>query len=218
MRRRLPMLLALSWLLAATGTAPADQAGDYERIRTDWERDGTITPCAYSEQELENAKAVAASNPDDAYTDFPAQLDRELARRRSGACGGRTPESLRRRSVLRDIRIVRVSGTGDARRESVLIRNTGRRTVSLRGATLRNRTGARARFPPEMRLARGRSARVRVGCAAGYRSASVEGRTAWLCRRRPLLRDSGDVARLADRGGIVVSQRGFGRYRRVPAF
>src|SRR5688572_4514871 len=84
------------------------------RMRAAGRRDGNITPCRFSEEQLSNARAIADSNPDDQYTDFPAEIDRELARVRSGACRGRTPDSERDASPLAGLRIVRVGATGAA--------------------------------------------------------------------------------------------------------
>lgn len=199
--------------------APAALAGpneDYAAVRADWQRDGTITACRFSERQLENARRIAASNPDDQYTDLPAQIDRELARIRAGRCEGRPPDAVRERSPLAALRITRTSPRGGAARESVRIRNRGRSIVDLTGATIRNRRGARARLPRGLKLRRGATLTVRIGCLRGRRTA--RGRVAYACRRRALFADRGDVARLADRRGFVVSQRGFGRFRGTASF
>lgn len=212
-------LIVTAALLGALAVAPPVQAGpaeDYQAVRADWQRDGNITPCRFSEEQLANARAVADGNPDDQYTGFPAEIDRELARTRSGGCRGRTPDAERDTSRLAGLRIVSVSARGGASREFARVRNSGRRTVTLDGATLRNRRGARARLPRGVRVRPGQTVTIRVGCLRGRRAA--RGRTVYTCRRSDLLADSGDVARLADRSGIVVSQRGFGRYRNAVAF
>lgn len=217
---RLPALvcaLACASLLGAPA-AFAGQADDFEMVRADWQRDGTITPCRFSEEELRNAKAVAEGNPDLAYTSFPSEVDRELTRRGSRACAGRTPDSVRRTSPLARVRIVAVSGRGRASRESLRITNGGRRTVSLGGASLRNRSGGLVRLPRGLRLRAGRTLTVRIGCAPGQRRPSFRGSRAFACSRRALFADSGDVARLVDRRRVAVSQRGFGRFRRAARF
>ena len=213
------LLFLAAALVSALALAPPASAGpteDYQSVRADWRRDGNITPCRFSEEQLSNARAIADANPDDQYTDFPAEIDRELARVRSGACRGRTPDTERDASPLAGLRIVRVGATGAAAREFVRVRNTGRRTISLNGATVRNRRGARARLPRGVRVRRGATVTIRLGCLRGRRTA--RGRTVYACRRSGLFADGGDVARLADRQGIVVSQRGFGRYRSTVAF
>jgi hypothetical protein len=207
---------ALAGTLALPSPAAAGPAEDYQAVRADWQRDGSITPCRFSEEELANARAIADANPDDQYTGFPDAIDRELARRRSGGCEGRTPDSVRDRSALAGLRIVRVVARGGVRRERVRVRNTSRRTVSLNGATLRNRRGSRAVLPRGVRLTPGNSITIRIRCRRGRRVAS--GQSVYACRRSALLADGGDVARLVDRRGVVVSQRGFGRYRSTVSF
>lgn len=208
--------VALVTALALAPPAVAGPTQDYQAVRADWQRDGNITPCRFSEEQLANARAIADANPDDQYTEFPAEIDRELARVRSGACRGRTPDAERDASPLAGLRIVRVGPRGDASRELVRIRNTGRRTISLNGATVRNRRGSRARLPRGVRVRRGHAVTIRIGCLRGRRTA--RGRSVYACRRGALFTDSGDVARLADRRGVVVSQRGFGRFRNTVSF
>jgi hypothetical protein len=90
--------------------------------------------------------------------------------------------------------------------------------VALRKATLRNLRGAKAVFPATFKLKPGKVAVVRVGCASGKRRASFSGTRVWLCRRTQLFGDRGDVARLADAKGLVVSQRGYGTQKRRPVY
>jgi hypothetical protein len=59
---------------------------------------------------------------------------------------------------------------------------------------------------------------VHVGCAAGKRRSTFTKRAVWLCSRKGLFRDRGDLARLADSKLVVVSQRGFGSQRSRPVF
>ena len=218
---RRSVLLAAASAAAAVGLATGALAGpseDYAAVRADWQRDRTITPCRFSEEQLRNARGIAETNPDDQYTELPEEIDREIARHRSGRCAGRPPDSVLQRSPLVGVRIIRVTHRGGAGRELVRIRNRGRRRVLLDGATIRNRRGARARFPRGVRLRRGASLTVRIGCAPGTTRPTVRGTTVYACRRRGLFVDGSDVARLVDRRGTVVSQRGFGRYRRLVAF
>lgn len=206
-----------SGVLAAP--AAADPFQDYQGIRADWTADGVIVPCRWSEQQLENARSVSALVPEDQYVTFPADVDREIARWRQGRCAGQAPDDRRAGSPLGAVTIVRVAGRGKAAREYVRIRNRGRRTVSLAGATLRNRTGRRIRLP-RIVLRRGQSVTVRLSCRRGKRRASVVRTRAWLCYRRAsgLFADRGDIARLVDRRGVVVSQRGFGSRRGAVSF
>lgn len=190
---------------------------DYQRVQADW-RDGGITPCRFSEEELSNARAVAAENPDDSYSGFPDDVDTELVRRRSGACAGRTPDSARDSSRLRAIRIVSVRGRGRASSERVVLKNTSGRTVDIGRATLRSSSRRKLPLPRGLELRARRSITVVVGCARGRRRATVTSRAVHLCSRRPLFSDSGDFARLVDPQGLAVSQRGYGTRRRVARF
>ena len=216
MSRKLIVVVAALSALAFSPSAAAGPSEDYQVVRADWQRDGNITPCRFSEEQLSNARAISDSNPDDQYTDFPAEIDRELARIRSGGCSGRTPDVERDVSPLAGLRILSVGSRGAATREYVRVRNRSRRTISLNGATVRNRRGSRARLPRGVRVRRGQTITIRIGCLRGRRTA--RGSTVYACRRAALFTDSGDVARLADRDGVVVSQRGFGRYRNTVAF
>jgi hypothetical protein len=137
---------------------------------------------------------------------------------KSGGCAGVVPLSKRRLSPLDGVRVMKVSGRGKAAKEFARIANRAKKTVTFPKASLRNLTGGKALFPARFKLRAGRVAFVRVGCAPGKRHASFKGTRVWLCRRSQLLQDRGDVARLADAKGVVVSQRGFGTQKRRPVY
>jgi hypothetical protein len=90
--------------------------------------------------------------------------------------------------------------------------------VSLKGLSLRDRTGKRVRLP-RRKLGRGRKLRVITGCL-GKRKRPVrrKGRF-YACRKRgQLWNDKGDVVKIVDRSGKVLAQRGYKRFRGVPRF
>jgi hypothetical protein len=128
------------------------------------------------------------------------------------------PYAKRQLSPLNGVRVMKVAGRGNAAKEYVRITNRAKKAVALRKATLRNLGGARALFPAKFKLKPGATAVVRVGCAPGKRSASYSGTQVWLCRRAQLFGDRGDVARLADAKGVVVSQLGYGTQKRRPVY
>jgi hypothetical protein len=113
---------------------------------------------------------------------------------------------------------MKVAGRGKAANEYVRIANRTKKTVAFRRATLRNLSGTKALFPASFKLKPGKTAVVRVGCAPGKRHASFSGAGVWLCRQAQLFGDGGDVARLADSKGVVVSQRGYGTQKRRPVY
>ena len=222
MDRRLWTLLAgLACALVAVPALATPQS-DFDAVYGDWRPDLVITPCRWSQAQLQNAYNVANSNPDFQYeTRFSDDVQKEIRRWKSGGCAGVVPLPARQKSPLFGARVVTVKGRGGVGREVVTIRNGSKRTLSFRKATLRNLRSGRANrsaFPAGFRLGKGRTVVVRAGCAKGKRRASFKARTVWLCRRKPLFRDKGDLARLADSKGIVVSQRGFGTQKRRPVF
>lgn len=219
---RLVVVLAALVALAAPLPAHATPQDDFNAVYADWKADGDVAACRFTQLQLENAYDVATSNPDFQYeTRFSDEVNAELNRWKAGGCAGVQPFAVRRASPLAGARIVAVSGRGSQAVELVRIRNSARRTLSFRRATLRNRRSGRpnrAAFPARFRLARGKTAIVRVGCQRGKRRASFRGTSVWLCRKRPLFADRGDLARLADAKGVVVSQRGYGTLRRRAVF
>lgn len=215
------LTLALLVLACALGAAAASGSpqSDFNAVYGDWKPDHKITACKFSQRELQSAYDVATGNPDFQYeTGFRDDVQREIARWKAGGCAGVSPLSKRKTSPLYGARIVRVHGRGKAAAEYVKIKNRGKRTLSFKKATLRNRKRGRATFPARFKLRRGKTALVRVGCARGKGRASFKGTRVWLCHRSPLFSDSGDVARLVDAKGIAVSQRGYGTQARRIAY
>jgi hypothetical protein len=199
--------------------AYAGEQQDFQAVYDDWKPDKDVTACAFTQRQLENARKVASENPEFTYlTEFTDEVDREIARWKAGRCAGVSPVVKRKVSALKGARIVKVSGKGGAAREWVRVKNTTKKTLAFAGATLRSSKRSRARFPRAFKLKRGKTALVRVGCAAGRKRASAKGLKVWLCRRKPLFADRGDAARLADAKGTFVSQRGYGTKARLIAY
>jgi hypothetical protein len=220
MPRRIPILaVAAACVLLAGTVASATPQQDFNEVYADWKADNDVTPCAFSRRQLQSAYDVATGSPDFQYsTDFSDEVQREIARWKSGRCAGVSPAKARNASPLNGARIISLRGRGSASKEYVKIKNTTRRTLSFAKATLRDRKRAKARFPSKFKLRARKTAVVRIGCAPGRKRASVRGTRVWLCRRAQLFRDSGDAARLADRRGTIVSQRGFGTEARRIAY
>src|SRR5688572_19207469 len=108
--------LVLIVLLAVAPFALAAPADDYAAIHNDWQQDGRITPCYWTQTQLQNAREIANDNPDDSYNGFPERVDEEITRWRSGGCTARP-------------RIVGVR----VKQESVLITNRGATPAKLGG-------------------------------------------------------------------------------------
>ena len=208
-------------VLLPTSNALAAPADDLRAVLRDWQPDHDIADCRFTRAQLVNARDAAGTLPDfDSYAPgFRDEAIREIARHDSGGCRGvvPSPSDARNRSRLRSIRIVAIKPKGGAR-ESVTIRNAGSRAVSLRGATLRDRSGHRLRLPAVGKLTGRRSLLVVTGCARGRRKPVRLGSRLFACRSRGVWDDRGDVVKVVDAGGTVVAQRGYGRLRGVPRF
>lgn len=212
--------LACAALGAALCVVPFAHAGpqeDFNAVYADWQPDGDVTACRFTRQQLVNARNVAAGAGDFTYDQrFSNEVSVEINRIDAGGCpAGATGGA---GSPLTALRIARIRPRGGPGRESVTIRNAGRRSTSLRGASLRDRSGNRIRFRRSVRLRARRSLRVVTGCARGRRRAVRRGSRFFACKRRQLWNDRGDVVKLVDSRRRVVAQRGYGRYRRVPRF
>ena len=221
MIRKTTLLAALftSALLIPSSTALAAPADDFRAVFEDWRPDGQITQCRFTRAQLANAAAVSGGFDANYYAPgFRDELAREIARQDAGACTGVVPGSpaARRQSALRRLRIGTIRPRGGLK-ESVIIRNSGPGSVSLRGATLRDRSGRRLRLGSG-RLGARRSLRVYTGCAKGRRKAHRRGSRLYACQRRTVWNDRGDVVKIVDARRVTVAQRGYGRFRRVARF
>jgi hypothetical protein len=219
MRARISIVVLILGCTLAAVPAFASPQSDFDGVYADWKADKKVTPCRWKESELQNAYDLATGNPDFQYeTSFQDDVKAELKRTQSGGCAGVAPIATRKASALAGLRVTSVSGRGAVAKESVRMKNTTRKTISLRKASLRNAKKAKAVFPAGFRLKPGKTAVVHLGCAAGKRTASSKGTTVWLCRRTQFFRDKGDVAGVADAKGVVVTQRGFGSLKSRAAF
>lgn len=206
-------------LLLSASSAVAAPADDFRAVFDDWRPDGQITDCGFTRAQLGNAAAVSSGGDFNSYAPgFRDEVAREIARHDAGGCAGIAPRSpaARRRSALRRLRIGTIRPRGGLK-ESVIIRNTGSGSVSLRGATVRDRSGRRLKLGSG-RLGARRSLRVFTGCAKGRRKAYRRGSRLYACQRRTVWDDRGDVVKIVDSRRVVVAQRGYGRYRRVARF
>jgi hypothetical protein len=216
---------AIALGLAAIAIAPgasADPASDYAAVHNDYAADGDITACRFTRTQLVNARNQITPDVDSYEPGFRDEVNREINRWDSGVCsgsgggggGGGT-------STKADFHIVALKGkvrSRNKRREYVTIGNKGGKAGNLKGWSVRDRSGHRIRFRKRLRVRAHRRLRVITGCAKGHKRAFRRGARYYACRKRLLWNDRGDVAKLVSRGGRLVSQRGFGRFRGVSRF
>ena len=80
--------VAISACLVALVVAPPAFAGAaYDRVFSDYQRDGKIDACKHSEQDLRKAKDEVPNDIEQYAPDFPAALDDALEQRARGGCG-----------------------------------------------------------------------------------------------------------------------------------
>ena len=193
----------------------SDPEGDFQKVFRDWQPDQVITPCAFTRRQLVSALNVAAQVGDfDAYAPgFRDAVRREIQRIDSGGCPGLSKQS--------KLRVTRVKGKvrkgRSKKREFVTIRNVGTAGAALRGMTLRDKAGNRIKLP-RFTLKQKRALRVTSRCRPGRRGPSRRGHRFFACRKRQIWNDAGDVVKIVNREGVVLAQRGFGRFRAVPRF
>jgi Lamin Tail Domain len=82
---------ALATLAAGAVFAAVALADDFSEVYADYQSDGQVTPCRFTKQQLQNAKQQAEQDPYGTYTEFVAEVDREIARWDSGGCSGGAP-------------------------------------------------------------------------------------------------------------------------------
>jgi hypothetical protein len=204
-----------------TGVAPdpsggsGDPEGDFQRVFKDWEPDGVITPCAFTRRQLQSALNVAAQVGDfDAYAPgFRDAVRQEIRRIDSGGCAGLSKQS---KLTIRRIK-GKVRKGRSKKREFVTIRNVGNDGAALRGMTLRDKSGNRIRLP-RFTLKANRTLRVTTRCSGRSRKPRRRGHRFFACRKRQIWNDKGDVVKIVNAEGVVLAQRGFGRFKGVPRF
>jgi hypothetical protein len=90
---RLAPIALLGALLLALAAAPAAHADAFDRIFGDYQRDGRIDPCRYSEDELRDAKGQVPNDIEAYAPDFPDALAAAAEQRAGGGCPKRPGSS-----------------------------------------------------------------------------------------------------------------------------
>ena len=197
--------LPIAALLAAAALAPgagASAAGDLQSVLRDYSRDERITPCRFTLGQLKSSRKQISEDVETYAKGIRGALVREIKRWRAGRCKGRGPRSIR-------LRIVAVKAAGGVDVEAVTIRNTGRRTLRLRGVALRDGADHTIKLRSG-RLRPGRRLRIVTGCRAGSSRAVRRGGRYYACRTTEIWDDAGDTVELLSRGGGLIARRTYG--------
>jgi hypothetical protein len=206
-RHRLPRVpsttkLAITVVLSAAVLAPAaagSPAGDLKSVLQDYSRDDKITPCRFTQRQLESVRGQISPDIETYAKGIRPALNREIRRWKAGGCKGKGPNATK-------LRIVAVKATGGPAKESVTIKNTGRKAISLRGFALRDAADHTLKFRAT-KLNAGRRLQVVTGCRKGHRSAVRRGSRYYACRSKEVWDDAGDTVELLGRGGGLVSKK-----------
>ena len=206
--RATPLVVLLLLLVGAPAHAGTPEE-DTRAVYDDFKGDSDVTACRFSRAQLVNALNYASQFQDfDNYVPgFRDEVRAEIARHDARGCRAKPVASLT---------IVRVRARRRLR-ESVTVKNLGRRTAKLRGVSLRDRGGARVSLG-RWRLAPGRSLRVFTGCAKGKKRFIRLRSRVFACRKKTVWNDGGDVVRLVSARGTLLSRVGYGRFGRVERF
>ena len=200
MRSRLQLALAAALVVAvlAPGAAVGSPAADLAAVTKDYTRDQKITPCRFTQGQLEGARSKIGSDVATYAAGIDVAIAREIKRWKQRGCAGK------RRAVR--LRIVTVASSGGANAESVTIKNVGSKTVSLRNYALRDGDDHTLKLGAT-KLKKGRKLRIVTGCRRGHRSAVRRGSLYYACRSTAFWDDGGDVVELLAPGGGLLAQK-----------
>ena len=192
-------------MLAAAVLAPSaagSPAGDLKSILQDYSRDEKITPCRFKPAQLDAARTQISEDIETYAKGIRGAIARERKRWKDGGCRGKA-------GAAGKLRIVAIKAAGGPSRESVTIKNTGRRAVALRGFALRDAADHTVKLR-SVKLRAGRKLTVITGCREGHSSPTRRGSRYYACRKTEVWDDTGDVVELLGRGGGLLAQKKYG--------
>jgi hypothetical protein len=199
---------ALGALLVGAVVVPgvgASPASDFNAVIKDFTSDQKITPCLFTQAQLESARSQLGADVNAYSPGLSAAISREIQRWKDGGCTAKRVVA----AQGADVRIVKVKAKGPARTESVTLRNYSRKTVNLRGYVLRDAGDHAIKFKKTTLKAK-RSLVVVTGCRKGSKKAVRKGTRYYACRTKEVWDDAGDVVQLVSPKGGLLSQKSYG--------
>lgn len=199
---------ALAALLVAVVVAPgvgASPASDFSAIVKDFTSGNNITPCLFTQAQLESARAQLGPDANAYAPGLGVAISREIKRWRDGDCSAKRVAAAKGA----DVRIVKVTAKGGATKESVTLRNYGSKTVSLKGYVLRDAGDHAIKFI-KTTIKPKRSVVVVTGCRKGSKKAVRKGTRYYACRSTAFWDDAGDVVELVNGKGGLLSTKTYG--------
>jgi hypothetical protein len=185
--------------------AGASPASDFAAVIKDYRSDRDITPCLFTQAQLESARTQLGPDANAYVPGLGVEIGREVKRWKDGDCSPKRVAAARGP----DVRIVKIASKGAARKESVTLRNYGSKTVNLRGYVLRDAGDHAIKFK-KTTIKPKRSLVVVTGCRKGARKAVRKGTRYYACRSKEVWDDAGDVVQLVNAKGGLLSQKTYG--------
>lgn len=189
---------ALGAAALVPAAASASPAADLAAVTKDYTRDGRITPCRFTQSQLEGARTKIGEDIASYAAGIDVAIAREIKRWKDRGCAGK------RRAVR--LRIIAVSSSGGANVEYVTIKNVGSKTVNLHNYALRDGDDHTLKLRAT-KLKKGAKLRVVTGCHSGRNGAVRRGSRYYACRKTQFWDDAGDVVELLAPGGGLLSQK-----------
>jgi hypothetical protein len=199
---RLKIQLAVVAVLLAAVLAPSavgSPAADLNSVARDYSSDEKITPCRFTQGQLESARSQISEDIEAYAKGIRAAITREIKRWKDGACKGKG-------AAANKLRIVTVKGKGGPAKEYVTIKNTGKKAVSLGGFALRDAGDHTLKFR-SMKLRAGAKLKVITGCRKGHKGAVRRGSSYYVCRKNEVWDDAGDTVELLGKGGGLLATK-----------
>jgi hypothetical protein len=196
--------LAIAAVAAGAVLAPSaagSPAADLASVAQDYARHGKITPCRFTQGQLESARGQIVGDVETYGRDIRPAIVREIKRWKDGGCK-------RKAAGAGKLKIVSVKAGGGPDEESVTIKNVGRKAVNLRGYALRDADDHTLKFR-STKLKAGAKLRVVSGCHSGHRSAVRRGSRYYACRTSEVWNDTADTVELLAPGGGLLAQRAY---------
>ena len=199
---------ALAALLVAVVVVPgvgASPASDFNAIVKDFTSGANITPCLFTQAQLEAARAQLGPDANAYAPGLGVAISREIQRWKDGACSAKRVAAAKGA----DVRIVKVTPKGGAAKESVTLRNYGAKAVNLKGYVLRDAGDHAIKFI-KTTIKPKRSVVVVTGCRKGSKKAVRKGTRYYACRSKAFWDDAGDVVELVNAKGGLLSTKTYG--------
>jgi hypothetical protein len=199
---------ALAALLVGVVVVPgvgASPAADFNAIIKDFTSDQKITPCLFTQAQLESARAQLGVDANAYSPGLSTAIGSEIKRWKDGGCTAKRIAT----ALGGDVRIVKVTSKGGVRKESVTLRNYGSKIVSLKGYILRDAGDHQIKFR-KTTIKPKRSVVVVTGCRKGTKTAVRKGTRYYACRSKEFWDDAGDVVELVNAKGGLLSRKTYG--------